>query len=62
MGAKELVMLDEKKSTVKADSNIVVVLSNDCTVEKNILTIPRSRALMIAATILVQADLSDSIS
>ncbi len=57
MGAKELVMLDE--DNIDDNAFVSLVLSEECELTRNILTIPRAQALSYATNILVQLEIDN---
>ncbi len=57
MGADPLIMLDEEPEEEIVSSQEVAISISTCTVNKNLLLIPKEHALRIAASIIAQVDL-----
>ncbi len=58
MATKELIMIDELlEDNIDDNEFVTIVISDECIVVKNILSIPRDQALSYATNMLVQLEL-----
>ena len=59
MAPAELKMIDEETDVPITNDVIAIVLSDNCIVERNVLTIPRNEALKYVMNMLIQIELTN---
>ena len=59
MAQAELRMIDEETDVPVTNDVIAIVLSDNCIIEHNVLTIPRNEALKYVMNMLIQVELAN---